>query len=170
MALMMVHLLAGDRWAQRHPAYLDCPEFYYGVIAPDAIHVRDGDDKSHKDEIHLHNWQSPHPEEVVAYWRRRGEPFDVGYGVHVLTDCQWVPRYRERLPGMMKSDGRLDIGDATGHQRCIAEFVAYPDNDAVSADGYQTRHSQPQAYLTDVNRDGKRDINDVTAVQRILCE
>ena len=108
MALIMVHLLAGDRWAQRHPAYLDCPEFYYGVISPDAIHIRDGNDKSHKDEIHLHNWGRPHPDEVVDYWRKHRTPFDIGYGVHVLTDAQWVPRYRERLPGILKPDGKLD--------------------------------------------------------------
>lgn len=109
MALPMVHLLAAERWAERHPAYLECPEFYYGAISPDAIHIRDGNDKSHKNEIHLNNWASPHPEDVIAYWRGRGEPFDVGYGVHVLTDGQWVPRYRQRLPGLLFEDGMLDV-------------------------------------------------------------
>ena len=124
-------------------------------------------------------------------------PFDLTYGVYLVneqrfrditfikTKYEYERKYSELYPDLLEDlekfnlgekigdinrDGRLDIGDATGHQRCIAEYVAYPDNDAVSADGYQTRHSQPQAYLTDVNRDGKRDINDVTAVQRILCE
>lgn len=109
MALTMVHLLAADRWAQDHPAYLDCPEFYYGAVSPDAVHVRDGYDKSHKNEIHLNNWGTPHPEDVVAYWRERYAPFDIGYGVHVLTDAQWVPRYRRMLPGLIKPDGKLDI-------------------------------------------------------------
>lgn len=115
-------------------------------------------------------------------------PFDLTYGVYDIEDsCFYdLTRIREKpyyaqvcaeldrlnlgeKIGDINRDGRLDIGDATGHQRCIAEYSAYPDNDAVSADGYQTRHSQPQAYLTDINRDGKRDINDVTAVQRMLC-
>lgn len=115
-------------------------------------------------------------------------PFDLTYGVYDIEDsCFYdLTRIREKpyyaqvcaeldrlnlgeKNGDINRDGRLDIGDATGHQRCIAEYSAYPDNDAVSADGYQTRHSQPQAYLTDINRDGKRDINDVTAVQRMLC-
>lgn len=110
MALTMVHLLAADRWAQGHPEYADCPEFYLGAISPDAIHVRDHDDKSHKDEIHLYNWRSPHPEPVIEYWRTRRAPFDIGYGVHVLTDCQWVPRYMARLPGLFNANGRLNIG------------------------------------------------------------
>lgn len=115
-------------------------------------------------------------------------PFDLTYGVYDtaekhfydLTRIKEKPYYAQvcadldRLNlgekiGDINRDGRLDIGDATEHQRCIAEFSAYPDGDALSAGGCQTRHSQPQSYLTDVNRDGKRDINDVTAVQRMLC-
>ena len=110
MALTMVHLLAADKWARKHPRYLECPEYYLGAISPDAIHVRDHDDKSHKDEIHLFNWRSPHVEPVVAYWRAHATPFDIGYGVHVLTDAQWVPRYCERLPGLFRADGKLDTG------------------------------------------------------------
>lgn len=132
MALIMVHLLAGDRWAQRHPAYLDCPEFYYGVISPDAIHVRDGDDKSHKDEIHLHNWGRPHPDEVVDYWREHRAPFDIGYGVHVLTDAQWVPRYRERLPGILKPDGKLDT-DIYYNDTFVTDFALYRENPRLEA-------------------------------------
>lgn len=42
MPLPMVHLLTARRWAQNRPALRDCPEFYLGVIAPDAIHTRPG--------------------------------------------------------------------------------------------------------------------------------
>lgn len=108
MALPMVHLLAARRWAQGHPEYLECPEFYLGAISPDAIHVRDHDDKSHKNAVHLNNWISPHPDEVLAYWRTREAPFDIGYGVHVLTDGQWVPRYRRLVPQVLLPDGRVD--------------------------------------------------------------
>ena len=108
MALMMVHLLAADRWARDHARYRDDPEFFYGVISPDAIHIRDGSDKSHKNAIHLNNWISPHPEDVLAYWREHAEPFDIGYGVHVLTDAQWVPRYKWMLPGILRADGLLN--------------------------------------------------------------
>lgn len=108
MALTMVHLLAADRWAQGHPEYRECPEFFLGALSPDAIHVRDHDDKSHKDEIHLYNWRSPHPQPVIDYWHARSAPFDIGYGVHVLTDAQWVPRYAALLPGLFRADGKLD--------------------------------------------------------------
>ena len=110
MALTMVHLLAADRWAAAHPDYAQSPEFFLGAISPDAIHIRDRDDKSHKDMIHLYNWQSPNPEKVLEYWRDRATPFDIGYGVHVLTDCQWVVRYKARLKGIFRPDGKLDVG------------------------------------------------------------
>ena len=106
MALTMVHLLAADLWAQAHPEYLDSPEYYLGAVSPDAIHIRDHDDKSHKDEIHLYNWQRLHREPVIEYWRAHHTPFDIGYGVHVLTDCQWVAGYRERTPGILRPDGK----------------------------------------------------------------
>ena len=108
MALTMVHLLVADKWAKGHPEYLDSPEYYYGAVAPDAIHIRDGNDKSHKNEIHLNNWGTLHRQDVIDYWRARSAPFDIGYGVHVLADAQWVPRYKQRLPEMLPG-GRLDI-------------------------------------------------------------
>ena len=127
MALTMVHLLAADRWAEAHGQYANSPEFYLGVISPDAIHVRDHDDKSHKDEIHLHNWRSPHTDEVAAYWRERRAPFDVGYGVHVLTDCQWVPRYMARLPGLFLPNGKLNV-DQYYDDTFVTDFKLYREN------------------------------------------
>lgn len=128
MAYMMVHLLAADRWAKGHPEYGESPDFFYGAISPDAIHVRDGNDKSHKDEIHLHNWQSLHEQDVIDYWHARSAPFDIGYGVHVLTDAQWVPRYVQRLRGLFRPDGLLDI-DRYFIENIVTDFRlrdAYP--------------------------------------------
>lgn len=124
MALTMVHLLVADRWAQGHPEYQDSPEYYYGAISPDAIHIRDGNDKSHKNEIHLNNWGVPHPEDVIAYWQKQSDPFDIGYGVHVLTDAQWVPRFTQRLPGLFKSDGLLNR-EIYYNDTFIADFRLY---------------------------------------------
>lgn len=124
MALLMVHLRVADLWARRHPEYLESPEFYLGAISPDAIHVRDHDDKSRKDEIHLYNWRTFHREPVEAYWRARHAPFDIGYGVHVLTDCQWVARYRERLPQIIKPDGLVDV-DIYYNDTFITDFEMY---------------------------------------------
>ena len=109
MALTMVHLLAADKWAAGHPRFADSPEFFLGAISPDAIHVRDHGDKSRKDMFHLYNWRSPHPEPVIEYWNEHRAPFDIGYGVHVLTDAQWVPRYMKRLPGLLEPEGKLNI-------------------------------------------------------------
>ena len=108
MALTMVHLAVADLWAEQHPEYRDSPEYFYGAISPDAVHVRDGSDKSHKNEVHLNNWVSPHPDDVIRYWLERSKPFDIGYGVHVLADSQWVPRYKETLPGILLPSGLLN--------------------------------------------------------------
>ena len=109
MALTMVHLLCADRWAQTRPIYRDSPEYYLGAISPDAIHVRDHDDKSHKNAIHLNNWNEMHPGDIADYWRARSSPFDIGYGVHCLTDCQWVAGYRRTFPGLFGADGKLCV-------------------------------------------------------------
>ena len=107
MALPIVHLLAARKWATDKPGLFESPEFYLGAVAPDAIHVRYGNDKSRKNEFHLMNWTSPHPEAVRAYWAERFAPFDIGYGIHVLTDSTWVPRYRQLLPGLVNPEGKL---------------------------------------------------------------
>lgn len=124
MALLMVHLMAADLWARRHPEYADSPEYFLGAISPDAIHVRDKNDKSHKDEIHLNNWRVLHRESAEAYWREHHAPFDIGYGVHVLTDCQWVARYRERLPGILRPDGLLNV-DIYYNDTFVTDFALY---------------------------------------------
>lgn len=124
MALTMVHLLVADLWAQGHPEYKDCPEYYLGAVSPDAIHVRDHDDKSRKDEIHLYNWRQLHREPVEDYWRARHAPFDIGYGVHVLTDCQWVQRYLVKLPVLIKPDGKLDV-DVYYNDTFVTDFALY---------------------------------------------
>ena len=98
MALSMVHLLLARSWARGHEAYLECPEFYLGAISPDAMHVRFHDDKSRKDEFHLGNWGSVHVERVHEYWREHFTPFDVGYGIHALTDGYWVPSVKRDFP------------------------------------------------------------------------
>lgn len=132
MAYMMVHLLVARRWAEGHPEYRDDPDFFYGAISPDAIHVRDGNDKSHKNEIHLNNWGTLHEQDVLDYWRARRSPFDVGYGVHVLTDAQWVPRYKQRLRGLFKPDGTLDI-DFYFRENIATDFALRDETHGIDA-------------------------------------
>lgn len=126
MALQMVHLLIARQWAQAHKEYRDCPEFYLGAISPDAIHIRDGNDKSRKDEFHLYNWKEPHVKNVIEYWREHHSPFDIGFGIHVLTDAQWVPRYRSRVPQLVYPDGKIDTATYY-NDTYVTDFELYRD-------------------------------------------
>jgi len=131
MALQMVHLLTARRWAQAHGEYLNCPEFCLGAISPDAIHVRDHDDKSRKNQFHLGNWTSPHPEQVLDYWKDHCTPFDIGYGIHVLTDAQWVPRFRARLPQVLFPDGRVNTA-IYYNDAYVTDFLLYEEEDGAA--------------------------------------
>ena len=126
MALQMVHLLIAREWAQAHDEYRNCPEYYLGAISPDAIHIRDGNDKSRKDEFHLYNWKEPHVENVLEYWQEYHSPFDIGFGIHVLTDAQWVPRYRSRIPQLVYPDGKIDIATYY-NDTYVTDFELYRD-------------------------------------------
>ncbi len=126
MALQMAHLLVAREWARAHEEYLSCPEFYFGAISPDAMHIRCGSDKSRKDEFHLYNWREPHVDRVLEYWEKHHSPFDIGYGIHVLTDAQWVPRFRARLPELMDENGKLDTATYY-NDTYVTDFELYHD-------------------------------------------
>lgn len=123
MALVMVHLLIAREWAKSHPQYLESPEYYFGAIAPDAIHVRDGNDKSRKNAIHYDNWSGSRPALLRDYWRGHRTAFDVGYAVHCLTDGIWVDGYKAAFPGICLPDGRADPSiyyhDVYGTERAL---------------------------------------------------
>ena len=61
---------------------------------------------------------------MIRYWLDRAEPFDIGYGVHVLTDGQWVPRYKEKLPGILGPDGLLNT-DIYYNDTFVTDFKLY---------------------------------------------
>lgn len=127
MALPMVHLLAAWRWAQDKPELRENPDYYLGAISPDAIHIRDGNDKSRKDEIHLYNWRTPAPDKVRAYWSEHATPFDLGYGVHVLLDGQWATGFRARFPEMLLPNGKPDP-EIYYNDACVTDFELYRDS------------------------------------------
>lgn len=132
MALVMVHLLVAREWAALHPEYIDSPEYYYGCIAPDAIHVRDGNDKSRKNSIHFENWSGSRPDFIREYWLTRRTPFDVGYAIHCLTDGIWVDGYREAFPGIRPNghtDPILYYNDVYSTERTL--FRETPDRPAL---------------------------------------
>ena len=108
MALPMVHLLAAWNWAQDKPELRENPDYYLGAISPDAIHIRDRDDKSHKNFVHYNNWRTPDPDAVLGYWRERFTPFDIGYGIHVLLDGQWAVDFRRCFPQILLPSGKPD--------------------------------------------------------------
>ena len=107
MALSMVHLLAARRFARERKSIFNCPEYYLGAIAPDAMHVRFKDDKSRKNEFHLGNWTEPNDDQVFAYWKGHSSAFDLGYGVHVMTDARWIPRIKRSFPDLVNERGAV---------------------------------------------------------------
>ena len=124
MALPMVHLLAAWNWAQDKPDLRDNPEYYLGAISPDAIHIRDGSDKSRKNEFHLNNWRSPDPDAVYHYWLKHSSPFDIVYGIHVLLDGQWAAGFRRDFPQMLLPNGRPDP-DIYYNDTCVTDFFLF---------------------------------------------
>lgn len=140
MALPMVHLLVAWTWAQDKPELRENPDFYLGAISPDAVHIRDGNDKSHKNEIHLNNWRTPDPDAVLQYWSKHQKPFDIGYGIHVLLDGQWAVGFRQRFPEMLRPDGKPD------------PQVYYNDTLITDFDLYQ--HSQLTPFLMKMVQEG----------------
>lgn len=127
MALPMVHLLIALQWAQDKPELKCNPDYYLGAVSPDAIHVRDGDDKSRKNEIHLNNWRRPDPDSVAEYWQAHFTPFDIGYGIHVLTDGQWAERFRADLPGILLPNGKPDP-ELYYNDTCVSDFALYAES------------------------------------------
>lgn len=182
MALLMVHLLAAQKWAQTHREW-DCPEFYLGAISPDAVYIRDGEDKSHKNEIHLNNWNEPHPDEVIDYWKEHHTAFDIGYGIHVLTDAQWAPHFRRCFPGILYPDGKVKTeiyyndtfatDYALYNERGGAELFVLTGSASVPSD-----HPMLSAYafdewrkmMAESYRNQKRSIDPVTFIDRAFVE
>lgn len=73
--------------------------------------------------------------------------------------------------GDTDGDGRLTIKDATQLQRYLAELEAFPSRDRVQGFDYRTEYTGSHPlYLSDYNRNGVRDIGDVTAIQKALAE
>ena len=120
-----------------------------------------------------------------------GEPFVHGYGVYHVASRQFYElraymAHNGKFPGLtaaldelnlgekigdVNSDGRVNICDVTEMQRCLAEYRDYPETDAVEAAGCKNYYNgEAVAYLSDVNRDRVRDVNDATQVQLKLAE
>lgn len=71
-----------------------------------------------------------------------------------------------KLIGDLDGNDEISIADATIIQRCQAQMRDYPDSDLIQP--YEEVEGALK-YYSDFNRDGKRDINDATAIQRFLA-
>ncbi len=84
----MAHLLIAAAYARSRPALATDGAYYLGAIAPDAIHMRKESTQSiSKFDSHLKARGEHGLSEVIAYWYEAGRtPFDIGYGVHAMSD------------------------------------------------------------------------------------
>ncbi len=120
-----------------------------------------------------------------------GVPFELDYGIYDVKQNKFIgleTAYKSgdypdltrvmdllnigRLRGDIDLSGTLSINDATEMQRVLAEYRSYPDGDAVwgyDLISYREIDTENCLYISDVNKDGKRDINDVTEIQCILA-
>ena len=127
MALPMVHLLAAYAWAQDKPELVNNPDYYLGAISPDAIHIRDGSDKSHKNATHMGNWREMLPSAIIGYWHTHRSAFDIGYGIHALTDGIWTVRFHRELTGMLLPNGKPD-SEIYYNDTLIVDFRLFHDH------------------------------------------
>lgn len=66
------------------------------------------------------------------------------------------------LIGDVDGDRTLSVLDATKIQRCLAQFEQFNENDEVVGNN----SNETSVYISDFNRDGKRNIFDATEIQR----
>ncbi|HOB09908.1 MAG TPA: zinc dependent phospholipase C family protein [Limnochordia bacterium] len=96
MPLQMVHLAVAREYvkaAANAADLMDCPEFYLGIISPDAIHVRPGTGKNDKRITHLYAegdlWRANVVDFIKKNKAEANYAFILGYGIHILTDIIW---------------------------------------------------------------------------------
>ncbi|MCL2225983.1 MAG: hypothetical protein FWB96_13530 [Defluviitaleaceae bacterium] len=104
MPLPMVHISVAEILLSAGFAVQNVPQFYLGIISPDAIHMRAGVDVAAKHGTHLiaadKKWSDINENEYVNFMlgfinenRGKTDPsFLWGYGIHILTDMYWVKR------------------------------------------------------------------------------
>ena len=71
-----------------------------------------------------------------------------------------------RLRGDIDKDNALTVNDATEMQRCFAEFRSFSYDDKAEGGELPWQIHNTPVYISDMNQDCKRDIRDVTAIQR----
>lgn len=78
-----------------------------------------------------------------------------------------------RRIGDVDNDGALSIIDATIIQKCLAEIRDFPQDDVVDGNeqgnGFYHMYGEKVDFISDFNRDSKRNIEDATAIQMYLA-
>lgn len=117
-------------------------------------------------------YKLPFKTTYAIYTPSTGKFYDIMYfdNLDGLQEALDAVNAGEKL-GDLNHDGKLNINDATEMQYCLAQKHDFPANDGVEADGYYKTSYHPSVYyLSDVDKNGKRDINDVTAIQKIIAK
>ena len=102
MPLPMVHLSVGKKLIDMGFEISNLPQFYLGLISPDAIHMRQNSNRLGKNETHLiperKKWIDVNEEEycrfIIDFIKANSDNIDIdflwGYGIHILTDMYWT--------------------------------------------------------------------------------
>ena len=101
MPLPMVHLDIARRIIDLGYKVHKIPQFYLGIISPDAIHMRKDSNRIHKNDTHLipegKTWINVEEKEYFIFMKNFfsknlenvDNDFLRGYGLHIITDMMW---------------------------------------------------------------------------------
>lgn len=109
MPLPTIHLLVAQKISEKMNVHIS-GRLLLGSIAPDAIHVRAGNVRSDKHNTHLRipEFKSAWPNSIKLLEDCQGDPFIMGYALHIMTDYLWITgpwvQFRKILPKDMPED------------------------------------------------------------------
>lgn len=108
MALPIVHLAVAYNWAADKKHLFTNPEYYLGVISPDAIHTRPDSNRDDKSRTHLginrRVISSLNP--VYELLAVHNDPFHIGYVIHIITDWIWANYYTTVCSDVLDENGK----------------------------------------------------------------
>jgi len=141
MPLPMVHLAVAREYAHDAPMLLECPEFYLGSIAPDAIHMRENTGRMDKDITHLRRERDLWKANIITFLKQhKGRPdysFFLGYGIHSLTDMIWHETILKEFQAAYDKDP-APVQDK--------KWAYYNDTDKLDFELYRTCEWRPKVW------------------------
>ena len=106
MPLPTIHLLVAQKISEKLEMSVS-GKLLLGSLAPDAIHARAGNVRADKNNTHLRDpeFKSSWPNALKMLKNSQGDPFIMGYALHVMTDYLWITdvwvRFKKALPDDM---------------------------------------------------------------------